>query len=33
MFDKVKAGQATAEQVFDYYLGWLRDSSVTTHSA
>src|SRR3954464_8316978 len=31
LFDRVKAGQATAKQVFDYYLGWIRDSSVTTH--
>jgi pimeloyl-ACP methyl ester carboxylesterase len=31
MFDRVKAGQAAAQQVFDYYLGWIRNSSVTTH--
>ena len=31
MFDRVKAGQANAKQVFDYYLGWLKDSSVTSH--
>src|SRR3954462_7479503 len=31
VFDRVKAGQATAKQVFDYYLGWIKDSSVTTH--
>jgi pimeloyl-ACP methyl ester carboxylesterase len=31
VFDRVKAGQADAKQVFDYYLGWLKDSSVTNH--
>jgi pimeloyl-ACP methyl ester carboxylesterase len=31
MFDRAKAGTATPKQVFDYYLGWIRDSSVTSH--
>jgi hypothetical protein len=31
MLDRAKAGQATADQVFDYYLGWLRDGSITSH--
>jgi hypothetical protein len=31
MLDRGKAGTATIRQVFDYYLGWLKDSSVTTH--
>ena len=31
LFDRAKAGTATPKQVFDYYLGWLKDSSVTTH--
>jgi pimeloyl-ACP methyl ester carboxylesterase len=31
VFDRVKAGRADAKQVFDYYLGWLKDSSVTNH--
>ncbi len=26
-----KAGQATIEQVFDSYIGWLKDSSITAH--
>jgi pimeloyl-ACP methyl ester carboxylesterase len=31
MLDKAKDGTATAEQVFNYYLGWLTDNTVTTH--
>lgn len=31
MFDRAKAGRATAKQVFDYYLGYLDDDSVTEH--
>src|SRR5690242_1449717 len=31
VFDRAKAGKATPQQGFDYYLGWLSDSSVTPH--
>jgi pimeloyl-ACP methyl ester carboxylesterase len=31
LFDRAKAGTATPKEVFDYYLGWLKDTSVTTH--
>jgi pimeloyl-ACP methyl ester carboxylesterase len=31
MLDRAKAGKATIRQVFDYYLGWLADSSVAEH--
>jgi hypothetical protein len=31
MLDRAKAGRASTEQVFDYYLGWLRDPSITRH--
>jgi hypothetical protein len=31
MLDRVKRGRATVDQAFDYYLGWIRDSSITTH--
>src|SRR3954451_13357871 len=31
MFDRAKAGQASAADVYNYYLGWLKDPSVTTH--
>ena len=31
MIDRAKAGMATADQVWDYYLGWLRDSSIASH--
>jgi pimeloyl-ACP methyl ester carboxylesterase len=31
MLDKGKAGTATPRQVFDYYLGYLADSSITDH--
>ena len=31
MLDRAKRGTATPQQVFDYYLGWITDSSVTNH--
>ena len=31
MTDAGKAGQASGQQVFDYYLGWLTDSSIQPH--
>ena len=31
MLNRAKRGQATGQQLFDYYLGWLTDSSITTH--
>jgi pimeloyl-ACP methyl ester carboxylesterase len=31
--DAVKSGDATLEEFFDYYLGWLTDPSVTDHFA
>jgi hypothetical protein len=31
MLDRAKAGTATARQVFDYYLGWIKDPAVTSH--
>ena len=31
MVDRVKRGEATAQQFFDYYLGWLADPSITPH--
>jgi pimeloyl-ACP methyl ester carboxylesterase len=31
VLDAAKAGKATGKQVFDYYLGWLKDPSVTSH--
>src|SRR5438874_9035592 len=31
MLDKAKEGKATGRQLFDYYLGWLADSSIKTH--
>src|SRR4051794_27243515 len=31
MLDRAKAHQATPKQVFDYYLGWIKDSSITPH--
>jgi pimeloyl-ACP methyl ester carboxylesterase len=31
VFDKAKAGTATPQQVFDYYLGYLNNPSITTH--
>lgn len=29
--DQAKAGKAGARKLFDYYLGWLEDSSITPH--
>ncbi|HMJ96289.1 MAG TPA: hypothetical protein VK486_10570 [Thermoleophilaceae bacterium] len=29
--NRAKTGQLTGQQLFDYYLGWLTDSSVTNH--
>jgi hypothetical protein len=31
LLDRAKAGQATAKQVFDYYLGWIKDPAITSH--
>jgi pimeloyl-ACP methyl ester carboxylesterase len=31
VFDRAKAGQATAQQTFDYYLRWLDDPSISPH--
>jgi pimeloyl-ACP methyl ester carboxylesterase len=31
VLDQAKAGKATGKQLFDYYLGWLADSSIKTH--
>jgi hypothetical protein len=31
VLDRAKRGAATPGQVFDYYLGWITDSSVTDH--
>jgi hypothetical protein len=31
MIDKGKDGSATITQVFDYYLGWINDHSITNH--
>jgi hypothetical protein len=31
VLDLAKRGQATPRQLFDYYLGWLTDPSITTH--
>jgi hypothetical protein len=31
MLDRAKAKKATIKQAFDYYLGWLKDSSITPH--
>src|SRR5262245_156833 len=31
VLDRAKEGMATPQQVFDYYLGWLVNSAVTTH--
>jgi pimeloyl-ACP methyl ester carboxylesterase len=33
MADRVKRGEATAQQFFDYYLGWLTNPSITDHYA
>src|SRR5215212_444033 len=29
--NRAKAGHITGQQLFDYYLGWLTDSSITNH--
>lgn len=31
MLDQYKRGLATTQQLFDYYLGWLTDPSITNH--
>ena len=31
MLDRAKAGKATPQQLFDYYLGWLSNSSISPH--
>jgi len=31
VLDRALAGQVTAKQMFDYYLGWLADSSISPH--
>src|SRR5215472_3702537 len=31
VLDRAKFGQATGRELFDYYLGWLTDPSVTEH--
>lgn len=31
LLDRAKAGTATAGQVFDYYLGWIKNPAVTSH--
>src|SRR4051794_11539438 len=31
VLDEAKQGMVTPQQLFDYYLGWVTDSSVTTH--
>ncbi len=31
VLDLAKAGRATPKQLFDYYLGWLTDPSITNH--
>jgi pimeloyl-ACP methyl ester carboxylesterase len=31
VLDRAKAGQATPQQLFDYYLGYLRDASISRH--
>jgi hypothetical protein len=31
VLDRAKAGRATTQDVFDYYLGWVKDQSITTH--
>jgi hypothetical protein len=31
VLDQAKRGQANGQQLFDYYLGWLTDSSITSH--
>jgi hypothetical protein len=31
MLNRAKRGQATGQQLFDYYLGWITDQSITEH--
>lgn len=31
VLDRAKLGEASPDEVFDYYLGWLADSSITKH--
>ena len=31
VLNRAKAGQTTGQQLFDYYLGWLTDPSITDH--
>ena len=31
VLDEAKSGQATGQELFDYYLGWLTNPSITTH--
>ncbi len=31
MLNRAKRGLATGQQMFDYYLGWITDSSIATH--
>ena len=31
VLDRAKSGRATQQEVFDYYLGWAKDQSITTH--
>src|ERR1700712_4945219 len=31
VLDRAKEGKATPQEVFNYYLGWLKDKSITTH--
>ena len=31
VLNRAKRGQVTGQQLFDYYLGWLTDSSITNH--
>jgi pimeloyl-ACP methyl ester carboxylesterase len=31
VLDRVKAGTASPQEMFNYYLGWIKDKSITTH--
>jgi hypothetical protein len=31
VIDEAKAGKATPKQLFNYYLGWIKDKSITNH--
>ena len=33
VLDRAKAGMATGQELFDYYLGWLTNPAITTHFA